>query len=34
MYSLWLGGLGAAIFASDCLDAVSRYPFLELQRAA
>ena len=34
VYSLWLGGLGAAIFASDCLDAVCRYPFLDLHRVA
>jgi hypothetical protein len=26
VYSLWLGGLGAALFASDCLDARCRYP--------
>jgi hypothetical protein len=26
-YSLWVGAIGAAIFASDCLDARSRYPF-------
>jgi hypothetical protein len=30
VYSLWLGGIGAAVFASDCLDAACRYPFLEL----
>ena len=29
VYSLWLGGIGAAVFASDCLDAACRYPFLE-----
>jgi lantibiotic modifying enzyme len=34
VYSLWLGGIGAALFASDCLDATSRYPFLELASAA
>lgn len=27
VYSLWLGGIGAAVFASDCLDARYRYPF-------
>lgn len=27
-YSLWFGAIGAAIFASDCLDARCRYPFL------
>jgi lantibiotic modifying enzyme len=27
VYSLWLGGIGAAVFASDCLDARCRYPF-------
>jgi lantibiotic modifying enzyme len=34
LYSLWLGAMGAAVFASDCLDATSRYPFLALARAA
>jgi lantibiotic modifying enzyme len=34
LYSLWLGAIGAAVFASDCLDATSRYPFLELGSAA
>ena len=29
VYSLWLGGIGAAVFASDCIDAACRYPFLE-----
>jgi hypothetical protein len=28
-YSLWVGAIGAAVFASDCLDARCRYPFLE-----
>jgi lantibiotic modifying enzyme len=28
VYSLWLGGIGAAVFASDCLDARARYPVL------
>ena len=28
VYSLWLGATGAAVFASDCLDARCRYPFL------
>jgi hypothetical protein len=28
-YSLWTGGVGAALFASDCLDARSRYPIFE-----
>ena len=27
-YSLWLGAIGVAVFASDCLDARYRYPFL------
>jgi Lanthionine synthetase C-like protein len=27
-YSLWTGGVGAAIFAADCLDASTRYPVL------
>lgn len=27
-YSLWTGGVGAAIFAADCLEARTRYPFL------
>ena len=27
VYSLWLGAIGAAVFASDCLDARCRYPF-------
>ena len=34
VYALWLGGIGAALFASDCLDATSRYPFLELAGAS
>jgi hypothetical protein len=29
-YSLWTGGVGAALFASDCLDARSRYPIFEV----
>lgn len=28
VYSLFLGGVGVALFASDCLDAECRYPFL------
>ncbi len=28
-YSLWTGDVGAALFASDCLDARPRYPILE-----
>jgi lantibiotic modifying enzyme len=28
VYSLWLGGIGAAVFASDCLEAEFRYPLL------
>jgi hypothetical protein len=28
-YSLWTGDVGAALFASDCLDARARYPILE-----
>ena len=28
VYALWIGAIGAAIFASDCLDARYRYPFL------
>lgn len=28
-YSLWTGDVGAALFASDCLDAEARYPILE-----
>jgi Lanthionine synthetase C-like protein len=28
-YSLWTGDVGAALFASDCLDALARYPILE-----
>jgi lantibiotic modifying enzyme len=28
-YALWTGDLGAALFASDCLDARARYPILE-----
>ena len=27
-YSLWTGGIGAAVFAADCLDATTRYPVL------
>ncbi len=27
-YSLWFGAIGVAMFASDCLDARCRYPFL------
>ena len=28
VYALWIGAIGAAVFASDCLDARYRYPFL------
>jgi lantibiotic modifying enzyme len=28
-YALWTGDVGAALFASDCLDARARYPILE-----
>jgi lantibiotic modifying enzyme len=28
-YSLWTGDVGAALFASDCLDARARYPIME-----
>jgi Lanthionine synthetase C-like protein len=28
-YSLWTGDVGAALYASDCLDAKPRYPILE-----
>jgi hypothetical protein len=28
-YSLFTGGIGAAIFAADCVDALPRYPILE-----
>ena len=28
VYSLWLGAIGVAVFASDCLDARYRYPLL------
>ena len=28
LYSLWMGAIGAAVFASDCIDARFRYPFL------
>ena len=28
-YALWTGDLGAALFASDCLDTRARYPILE-----
>jgi lantibiotic modifying enzyme len=27
-YSLWTGGVGAAVFAADCLEARTRYPIL------
>ena len=27
-YSLWTGDVGVALYASDCLDATARYPFL------
>jgi hypothetical protein len=32
-YSLWTGDLGTALYASDCLDARSRYPFFEPEHA-
>ena len=28
LYGLWIGAIGAAVFASDCLDGRSRCPFL------
>jgi hypothetical protein len=28
-YSLFTGGLGAAIYAADCIDARTRYPVME-----
>ena len=28
-YSLWTGDLGVAIYAADCLEARSAYPFLD-----
>ena len=28
LYGLWIGAIGAAVFASDCLDGRCRYPFL------
>ena len=28
VYALWIGAIGSALFASDCLDARFRYPFL------
>jgi lantibiotic modifying enzyme len=28
-YSLWTGGVGVAVFAADCLEAKTRYPFLD-----
>jgi len=28
LYSLWMGAIGVAVFASDCLDGRCRYPFL------
>ncbi len=28
-YALWTGGVGAAIFAADCLEGKTRYPFLD-----
>jgi hypothetical protein len=33
-YALWVGAIGAAIFASDCLDGECRYPFLDLRGEA
>jgi lantibiotic modifying enzyme len=32
-YSLWTGDLGVALYASDCLDACSRYPVFEPEDA-
>ncbi|MGH3071874.1 MAG: lanthionine synthetase C family protein [Gaiellaceae bacterium] len=29
VYSLWMGGIGAALFASDCLDGRCRYPLFD-----
>jgi hypothetical protein len=29
LYSLWLGAIGVAVLASDCLDARFRYPVLD-----
>jgi hypothetical protein len=31
-YSLWTGDLGVALYAADCLDGVSVYPFFDLQK--
>ena len=28
LYGLWMGAIGAAVFASDCVDGRCRYPFL------
>jgi hypothetical protein len=28
-YSLWIGNVGVALYAADCLDARGRYPVLE-----
>lgn len=28
-YSLWTGDVGAALYAADCIDATSRYPFFD-----
>ena len=28
-YSLWTGDIGAALYAGDCLDALTRYPILD-----
>jgi hypothetical protein len=29
-YSLWTGGVGVALYASDCLDTRGRYPIFEI----
>ena len=31
LYALWIGAIGATVFASDCLDQRCRYPFLEVR---
>jgi len=28
-YSLFTGGVGAALFATDCLEGAGRFPFIE-----
>ena len=30
LYALWMGAIGVAVFASDCLDARCRYPVLDI----